>query len=202
MEDKEEKIEAFWSWFIQNESVIKACVQNVDAPEIETIVEDINNFILSFGAFGWDVGLDDSDDWFFTISPNNNMELFKMSKEIIESAPSHLAWNFYASRQAKKWDRIFSVYDHEMEILDVDASNWHYIINGNRDSGLEIVLETPNLEHIELEIIDTILNMFLTNEIGESVRIEEIESVKYVFQFEPDVKERRSPIGSLKLDLN
>ena len=72
---EEEKIEAFWEWFVQNDPRIKKCIEDSNAPDREYIIENLNNHILNIATLTWDIGLDANDEWFFMTSPNGVKEL-------------------------------------------------------------------------------------------------------------------------------
>ena len=66
----ENKIDRFWKWFAQNEGdVVRAVDDEILA---ESIVEQLDNFILDMGAFSWEIGAGIEKNWFLTISPNEN----------------------------------------------------------------------------------------------------------------------------------
>jgi len=194
----EEKIEAFWQWFVQNHDRIKNCIQSDAAPDREYIIENLNNHILNLGTLTWDVGLDGNDDWFFMLSPNGVEELLPISEQIIKEAPLFLDWKYYASKPALDWDRYFSLYDAEMEIVEIDASDWHYILYYNDNEKLEVVLEATNLDHVDEETKGTAASVFLTNEIGEQALIELIEGYDIVSQLDVEDIEKKLPITGLK----
>ena len=115
MKEEYDKIEAFWRWFVQNNSFIQNSIQNESAKDRATVVEQMNNYILDLGLFTWDLGLNDENTWFLTISPNGDSELLEISQRIMEDAPTHLDWEFHAIKPAKNWNRIFFVYNEHMD---------------------------------------------------------------------------------------
>ena len=193
----EQQAEEFWQWFVKNESIIKQCITDPDNTSREFVIENLNNHILSFGPLKWDLGLNDSNDWFFVISPNCDEQLLSVTSQVIELAPTFLNWEFHDSVPAKDWNRQFSVYDHEMEILHVDASNWHYVafIAGDK---VEIIIEAPNLNDSNEETIAIISNLFLLNEIGERLLIERIAKYSLVAELDEEDQEYKYPIGDLR----
>jgi len=195
---EEEKIEAFWQWFVQNHERIKKCIEDDGAPDREYIIENLNNHILNLGTLTWDVGLDGNDDWFFMLSPNGVEELLPISERIIKEAPLFLDWKYYGSKPALDWDRNFNLYDQEMDVVEIDASNWSYILFYNTKDKLEIILEATNLNHIDEETLNTAATVFLNNEVGEKAIIELIERYSIVTELEAEDIKDKYPISELK----
>lgn len=193
----EQQAEEFWQWFVKNESIIKQCITDPDNTSREFVIENLNNHILSFGPLKWDLGLNDSNNWFFVISPNCDEQLLSVTSQVIELAPTFLNWEFHDSVPAKDWNRQFSVYDHEMEILHVDASNWHYVAFTAGDK-VEISIEAPNINYSNEETIAIISNLFLLNEIGERLLIERIAKYSLVAELDEEDQEYKYPIGDLR----
>jgi len=38
---EEEKIETFWQWFVQNDPLIKKCIEDSNAPDREYIIDNL-----------------------------------------------------------------------------------------------------------------------------------------------------------------
>jgi hypothetical protein len=193
----EQKAEEFWQWFVKNESIIKLCITQPDNDSREFVIENLNNHILSFGPLKWDLGLNDANEWFFVISPNCDEQLLTITSELIEMAPTFLDWEFHDNVPAKDWNRQFTLYDHEMEILHVDASNWHYVAFAAGDL-VELIIEAPNLNSQQEETIAVAGNLFLMNEIGERLLIERIAKYSLVPELDEEDQEYKYPIGDLK----
>lgn len=194
----EEKIETFWQWFVQNETILKNCIEEEASPLRELIVEQLDNHILSMGTLTWDLGLNDENEWFFMLSPNGSEDFLKVSEAIINEAPRHLGWQFLSSKPAKEWDRNFSVYDQEMEIVEIDASSWYYIIFKAKGDKLEIVLEADNLQYLDDETAVTAASKFLTNEIGEKTMILYVDKFSIVEALEEEDSDAKYPISELR----
>ncbi len=198
MSENEDKIMEFWRWFVKSESTIKNCIENESSAGREDLVDQLNQLILNIGTFTWDIGLDDSNSWFLTISPNGDKDLFKVTRETMELAPDHMNWIFYSSKPAKKWDRKFSVYNYDFDVVEVDASPWHYVAFGEDDGSLELIIEAKNIEHLDPETALNAANNFVVSEIGEALKIEKIGSVEIVRQFESEYEDTKYSISELK----
>lgn len=200
MELSEDNIIGFWQWFVKNESKIKDCIENENSTHKEYVVEQLNEQILSLGIFTWDVGLNDDQKWFLTISPNGNQEMYNISHEIMAVAPNHMDWLFYAGKPAKKWNRQFAVYDDEMEEQFIDASQWHYLVFVEEDGKLELVIEANNINHLDTDTADLAAEYFVTHELSERIRIQNISSIIVVPEL--DIEDQLSKISVLELKEN
>jgi len=193
MSANEDKITAFWKWFVKSEKVIKECIELDSSPNQDYIVHEMNELILDLGVFTWDVGLDDFNDWFLTISPNGNSDYLKVSQEIILAAPNHMNWTFHSSKPAKVWDRKFLVYSFEMEEYSIDAGSWEFVISNNEENTIDLIIVADNLAHLDPDTAELAANQFLVSELGELTTIRRIGSVSIVEKIE----ERREPIANL-----
>lgn len=193
-----EKIQAFWEWFIKNEALIKSCIENESSTEQAHIVEQMNNFILDIGMLTWDLGLDDTNAWFMTLSPNGDKKLLEISQRIIEHAPTQLEWAFNSSKPAKVWERAFTVYNNNMDEVHIDASAWHYIAQEEKDQKIKLIFEAKNIQHLDEETAETAANLFLVQEIGEKTKIVRVSSVAIVHELESGYQEIKSSINELK----
>lgn len=202
MDLPEEKILDFWRWFVKNDNLIKNCIENSSQSDQAYVVEQMNNYTLSFGTFTWDIGLDDSNAWFFTISPNGDEELLKVSEEIMAMAPVHMDWIFHSSKPAKVWDRRFNVYNDLLDSVDIDASSWHYIAFEEDDGRLELIIEAQNLDNLDAETAEIAANLFVVSELGEKVRIDRVSTVSIVRNLESEYEDSKAHISDLKEHVN
>ena len=194
----EEKIESFWQWFVQNDIRIKNSIVQELAEERSYIIEQLDNHILGFGMLKWDLGLDDSQNWFFTLSPNGDKDLLAITERIIENAPHFLSWTFHASKQATFSSEKVSLYDNDMEPLEIDPSKWHYIAFIESDGKIELILEAKNVKNIDEEIIELAANLFVINEIGEKMRILNVSTISVVSEFTSEDEDSKYPILELR----
>jgi len=198
MESNEDKIMKFWRWFVKSEKLIKDCIENESSTDREYVVDQLNEHILNIGTFAWDIGLNEDNFWFLTISPNGDRDLFEISQEIMGLAPTHLDWSFYSSKPAKNWDRKFSVYNDYLDVVEVDASPWNYICFEEDDGRIELIIEAKNIQNLDSETALSAANQFVTNEIGEELKIQRIASVEIVQLFESEYQDTKYPISELK----
>ena len=198
MELKDDSILRFWQWFVKNEIIIKECIENRHSVNKDYVVAQMNELILSLGVLTWDVGLDEDERWFLTLSPNGNEDMFKISRKIMAEAPGHMDWLFYASRPAKKWNREFVVYDNNMDEQNIDASPWHYIVFEEHNGKLELVIEAKNIPQLDPETAEVAAEQFVINEVGEATRILNLSSIQIVHTLESEYESSKTPVKDLK----
>jgi hypothetical protein len=197
MEFNDDNILRFWQWFVKNENTIKECVENTSSKSKEYVVEQMNEHILGQGVLTWDIGLNDSKEWFLMLSPNGDSDMLKVSERIIGEAPEHMNWQFHASKPAKIWDRQFMVYDDYMDELFIDASDWHFITFEEEDGKLDLVIEAKNISHLNPELAESASEQFVIQEIGEANSIIYFSSVVVVSNLESEDQSLKSPVSEL-----
>jgi len=202
MELNNDNILGFWQWFVKNENTIKECIENEDSAQQEFIVEQMNEHILGLGVLTWDVGLDDDGRWFLKLSPNGNKEMLEVSQKIMDEAPEHMGWLFYASKPAKTWNRKFTIYDSYMDEQFIDASQWQYVVFDEDDGTLELIIEANNTSHLDSEVAETAAEQFVIQEVGELTRILFVSSIVIMDTLESDYQSSKAPITELKEHLD
>ncbi len=194
------KIENLWRWFVANENQIIDSFQNESVANY--IVENLDNLILDFGMFTWEIGPGKVKPWFLTISPNGDRDLIRVSQKIIEHAPNLDDWEFNYCKPAKDWDRKFIIYDSNMNEQNIDASNWKYVVLRNEDGMIDLILEAMNITHLDHDTARTAADIIVTSEIGEETKIQKILSVDIVDRLERQYNSRKTEIRYLKKHLN
>jgi hypothetical protein len=194
------KIENLWRWFVANEKQIIDSFQNESLAN--HIVENLDNLILDFGMFTWEIGPGKVKPWFLTISPNGDRDLIRVSQKIIEHAPNLDDWEFNYCKPAKDWDRKFIIYDSNMNEQNIDASNWKYVMLRNEDGMIDLILEAKNITHWDHDTARTAADIIVTSEIGEETKIQKILSVDIVDKLERQYNSRKTEIQYLKKHLN
>lgn len=176
---KNAKIESFWEWFIDNESRIKAAVNETSEEDRTELIHSIDNQVLEFGMFKWEIGHGSTKPFYLTISPNGSKELLLISKNIIQSAPVLSDWEFNYSTPVKDWNLQFSLFDDFMIERDIDASNWKFILERSINQ-IKIIIEAANIATIDEQTQLTAANYVITNLVGEECRINTIHAIEVV----------------------
>ena len=78
----EKKIDQFWSWFVQMEGPIRSFFTEEEPVNKDLIIESMNNRVLDFGMFTWEIGPGMNQPYYFLISPNGDKERLQISRQI------------------------------------------------------------------------------------------------------------------------
>lgn len=197
-----EKIEKLWNWFYDNENRILDCIENDNTIDQPYIKEQLDNLILDIGLFSWEIGHGSNKPWFFTISPNGDKDLLEKSKTIIISAPELEKWQFHYCKPAMDWDRKFSIYDSFMDLQDIDASEWKFVAEKSGENKVEIILEAPNIKHLDGDTAMQAADLVVINEIGEEIKIRNISNIKILDELEANFKNRKEEIQNMEAIIN
>ena len=177
-----EKIESFWEWFQKMEPQYRKFF--TDEPvNTELLVEAMNNRVLDFGQFKWEMREGKQGVLQFIISPNGDYDLFEISKQIIRHQPSHLNWEFLPALPPQKTDYKFKMYDQAMHLIDVDGSNWQCVLEKEDDLVIAI-FEISNLINLEFDSQIEAAEILLKKIIGEEKFIEHIGGLEVVDEFD------------------
>ena len=180
MSEKHYKITHFWQWFTHNEAIFR---DESKAPQAK---EMLDNQILSFGRFAWGIDEGHQKSFVFTISPNNDAKLLAISKQIIQAAPNLAMWEFrYCKAPDLSWDFTFQTFNNLMVLQTFDASEWAFLLAEESDYKVRIEIKAENMDSLDLDDQEIAASRAVTNILGEALRIEEISSVKMVYQFDP-----------------
>ena len=87
-QDIQAKIEQFWNWFTENEHRFRKVT------DVREAVEAMDDQILEFGLFKWEIGPGINKPFYLTLSPNGNEERLELSKMIMDLSPDLRQWEF------------------------------------------------------------------------------------------------------------
>ena len=195
--EKNKRITEFWKWFGLHQKLIREVLDDELHPEKSFVVENLDNYVLGFGVFSWEIGLTDSKNMYFSISPNGNPELLLTSKEIIKEAPAIDAWEFFYAKPPKKWDFKFTLYDNNMLERFVDASAWKFVLLDEPGKARTFIIEAKNIEHLDDDTKDSACDLILTNTIGEERKIHFLNHIDFVGELEETHRINALPIELL-----
>ncbi|MEZ5041732.1 MAG: hypothetical protein R2828_17690 [Saprospiraceae bacterium] len=192
------KIESFWKWFVQTEDrILTFFSDEVDADK-DALIETINNKILDFGLFSWEIGPDRGRRHYLTISPNGDKTRLEISKLIISKAPRLRNWSFYYAKPSKKWDFVFKIYDDFMMERTIEAFRWNYVLLEYADDTLEIQIEANNISFLDQDYKKTAADLVITNILGEEAKIKDINKITIVEELDDEYSAICAPIRELK----
>jgi hypothetical protein len=195
-----EKVENFWKWFAVNEHIIREVLDDDFHPDKNFIVQSLDNHILEFGMFTWEIGpsQNNSSDkpFYLIISPNGDKELLSISKSVVKLAPELNDWQFYSSKQVKNADLNFSIYDDNMHERHFDAAEWNFVLSHLPNLETKVILEAKNISHLDSDTKITAAHLALTAILGEEKKINSVAEILIVSEFE---EEHRSKSKSIDL---
>jgi len=192
------KIHAFWEWFMENEGVIRKFFEAEELVNKELLVEMINNRVLDFGLFTWEVGPGVDKPYYLLISPNGDKDLLGLSRSVVHAAPDLPQWEFYPAKPPREEPLTFKLYDSFMRVCEVDASAWEFSLMEAETEGIELVIKSPSMDHLDEETQFETADKVVVNLIGEAWAIEYIEDLVLVSAFGPEEAEKAFPIQQLR----
>ena len=175
------RIKQFWNWFIDNEYQFR------EVTDTKTVIELLNNQVLSFGLFAWELAVGTKKPHSFTISPNGDKRRLQLSKEIMSQAPELRQWEFHHCKKLKKdWDYTFEMFDRTMLKQTYDAAKWEFVLVEEAGEKISILLYAPNIATIDLDDLPAVGNMVVINLLGEEVKTNHVHSIQFIDDFLPE----------------
>ena len=171
------QIKHFWEWFSQNEYRFRRSTDKKAA------VEALNNQVLAFGFFSWEIGQGQRKPYYFAISPNGNKQRLQLSKAIMDAAPSLSHWEFHYCKPPKDWDFSFEMYDAFMIKQRFKADNWQYVLLQKKNGRFKILLKAENIQTLDRDDQQAAGKLAVNNILGEQLVIEKIDAIEMVHQF-------------------
>ena len=168
------KINDFWNWFAEHEEKFRI-IQDPHA-----VREMLDNQILQFGAFAWEIGEGKDKPHTLTISPNGNSKLLRRSQAIIGEAPDSKYWEFFAAKPPRDWDFIMEMYDAFMVKQTVDTAEWEYLFRMTPEFKLRILLYAENIDSFDEDDKKSASDFVVDSIIGEADRIDFVDSIEFI----------------------
>lgn len=170
----DEKIRNFWDWFVEHEEKFRIITDPRMARDM------LDNQVLQFGIFAWEIGEGNNKPHTFTISPNGDAKMLRISKAIFEEAPELPQWEFYHARPARDWDFTFEMFDSFMVKQKVDAADWEYIIRMTPERKIKLLLYAENVDFLDMDDKLSAADFVINSIIGEEDKIDFVESIVFI----------------------
>ncbi len=168
------KINEFWDWFSEHEEKFRIIRDPHAAREM------LDNQILQFGVFAWEIGEGRNKPHTFTISPNGSPKMLRISQAIIGEAPELKHWEFFAARPARDWDFILEMYDSFMVKQRIDSSEWEYLLRMTPDFKIRIILYAENIYFLDDDDKKSAGDFVINSVIGEADKIDYVDSIEFI----------------------
>lgn len=198
---KTEQIESFWEWFVEYEDTIKEFFDEESLVDKNALIEEINNQVLDFGMFSWEIGPGSSRNYYLTISPNGKSDQLELSRRIMAAAPDLPDWEFHHAKPAKDWNLQFTIYDDFMREQLIDASEWQFALVPKPSRQVDIFLQADNIDFLDAETRATAGDLVVTNLLGEERKINYVRRIEILSAHEEPQQAADQPIGRLKEQL-
>jgi len=192
------KIESFWEWFVDYEDTIKEFFDDDSEIDKNALIEEINNQVLDFGLFSWEIGPGVSKNYYLTISPNGKPEQLRLSRKIMTAAPDLPDWEFHHAKPAKKWNLQFTIYDDFMRERSIDASDWRFTLMQRPGQQVDIFLKADNIDFLDTDTRATAGDLVVTNLLGEETKINKVRRIQVLSAGEEPQQAANQPIELLK----
>lgn len=176
------KITAFWKWFSGIENQYRKFFTDEPVNK-DLLVEAMNNRVLDFGQFKWEMREGKQGVLQFIISPNGDHELFEKSQQLMAAATPHSNWQFLPALPPEKTDFKFQIYDEGMRLCDVDASEWECFLEKEVDGLIGITIKAENVEHLDSDTQISAGETIMKKLIGEAKFIDHIGGLSVVDEF-------------------
>ena len=187
------KVKQFWDWFIDNEYQFR------EVTDTKTVVELLNNQVLEFGVFAWEIGVGKRKPHSFTISPNGDKKRLFLSRQIFKQAPELQHWEFNYCRPIKRdWDFTFEVFNSMMIKQVYDASKWEFVLVEEDKQKISILIRATNIVTIDFDDLPSIGDMVVNNLLGEERRINDVHSIQFIDEFLPEDEKWIFPLADLR----
>jgi len=175
------RIKEFWAWFIDNEYQFR------EVTDTEKVVELLNNQVLDFGMFAWEIGVGKEKQHSFTISPNGNKERLRLSRQIVKEAPNLRNWEFnYCKPIREDWDFTFEVFNSMLIKQTYDASKWDFVLEEEDNEKIKILFRASNIATLDYDDLPAVGDLVVNNLLGEETKTNHVHSVDFVDDFLPD----------------
>jgi hypothetical protein len=191
-----DQIADFWEWFDLNQALVEAVIEANGHPKTEELIQLLDQHILGMGKIKWEIGNPSQNEFSFTLSPNNDRELLEVTKSIIAEAPAVSTWTFNYAAQATGALQL-QVYDHNMDVQDVDASSWRAVITPSGDGRFELILEAANIAYLDDDTQMIAADLMLTALLGEEEKINCLAGLELSFELESEQEALAFPVSEL-----
>lgn len=193
----DQKIDDFWEWFLLMEQRFLDFFEDRAPGNKEALIEHLNNKVLDFGLFSWEMGPGKTKKYYFTVSPNGNEQRMRISQQLMQSAPNLPDWELNYYKPPKENELTLSLYDDFLIKRDIDASGWQFFVSRPSKNGIEILLQADSISALDVETKQSAADTIVQNCIGEKNKILYLDQIRFINEFDAQHREGR-PIQELR----
>jgi hypothetical protein len=186
-----QKIKKFWSWFSEN-------CQNFgkDFANQELLVK-LDVLVGQFGNLSWEVGPGKTLENALVLSPNGDLKQLPLTKKIIALAKECSGWEYYYAKPSKQWDLKFDFETTHGDLIQINAFEWEYDLLKYEDDMFEIIIKSLQLSQLGDDDKLIAAEIALDGILGEELRIQTIDKIEIVEEFEKLDQNKASNIKDL-----
>ena len=188
------KIDHFWEWFVKHERQFREISDPVATREL------LDNQVLQFGIFSWEIGVGGSKPHSFTISPNGDAKMLRRSEAIVGEAPDLPDWEFFAAKRAENWDFIFKMFDSTMLQQTINATEWKYLLEMEEEQKLKVIFYAENIDFLDADDKLSAADFVLNQTIGEMDKIYYIDEVSLIEVLDENQAEGLKTMSEFKVE--
>jgi len=189
-------INNFWTWFSDN---YKAIGQDFDNEEL---LNELNDRVNKLGEFAWEIGPGINSVNQLVISPGGDLDLLPYTKKIVSYAKDVPDWEFHYAKPPKQWELIFEFTKNDGSQIEINASQWEYVLLKYDDGMFEIIIQTYDLQQLDKDDKLTAAEILLDGILGEEKRMIYICCIDVVEEFEHQYRNKKSDIRELNNHIN
>lgn len=190
----EDKITQFWEWFVRHEREFREVV------DANRVIEMLNNQVLEFGLFSWQIGEGQRKPFYLCISPNGDWQRLQLSKQIMAQAPLMSQWEFHHCKfPVLDWNFQFEMFNRSMIRQTFDASQWEFALQEMPGGQRRIFLYADNVHTLDQDDLPLAGNLVIGKILGEEVQINHIRSIEFITDLHPPQEQtQRYPLKTLR----
>lgn len=185
------EINKFWAWFSLNCQNFGKDFSNTE------LINELDKRVTHLGDFSWEIGPGIDKENALVISPNGDIDLLRVTKEIISNAIPCDHWEYYYAKPPKHWNFVFDFTSVNGKELRMNAAEWQYVLLKYEDGALSIIIKDSQLSRLDKIDQLTASEIVLDGALGEETRINKIVEIDVVSEFDDSYKTKASSIKNL-----
>ena len=174
----------FWEWFSR---IVGALGQDFSN---RALLDELDARVASLGPVSWEIGPGLERPNLLVITPDGDPEYLRLSKDIVDLAPSILDWEVHPAKPPKQLEHLNFSFTIAGRVEKINADNWGYLLSQYPDYYFDIVVVAPSLRSIPQKFHGVAVKTVLDSILGEALRLEHIYDIDVVTD-ESSIPERQ-----------
>ncbi len=165
------QIRSFWEWFSRAANELEGDFGN------DELLEELDTKVRQLGPVSWEIGPGMTKDFLLVITPDGDASRLALTRHIVELAPSLSRWEVHPAKPPKQWDFRFSVDVGDCD-LQLDASEWSYVLYRYPDNIFDITVVAPELALTSASHHEWIVTIAIDSAVGEEARLKSFATIE------------------------